>query len=72
MLPASLTLGIVPGAEDNSGKVPSTAWVRGLVSTTGSSLVPTSRSISINGTSYDLSSNRSWTIDTGVLIFHIK
>jgi predicted heme/steroid binding protein len=67
VLPASLTLGIVPGAEDNSGKVPSTAWVRGLVSTTGSSLVPTSRSITINGTSYDLSSNRSWSIDTGVL-----
>ena len=67
VLPASLTLGIVPGAEDNSGKVPSTAWVRGLVSTTGSSLVPTNRSITINGTSYDLSSNRSWSIDTGVL-----
>jgi uncharacterized protein YfkK (UPF0435 family) len=67
VLPASLTLGIVPGAEDNSGKVPSTAWVRSLVTTTGNSLVPTSRSITINGTSYDLSSNRSWSIDTGVL-----
>jgi hypothetical protein len=67
VLPASLTLGIVPGAEDNSGKVPSTAWVRSLVSATGSSLVPTNRSITINGTSYDLSSNRSWSIDTGVL-----
>ena len=67
VLPASLTLGIAPGAEDNNSKVPTTAWVRGLVSTTGSSLVPTSRSITINGTSYDLSSNRSWSIDTGVL-----
>jgi uncharacterized protein YfkK (UPF0435 family) len=67
VLPASLTLGIVPGAEDNSGKVPSTAWVRSLVTTTGGSLVPTNRSITINGTSYDLSSNRSWSIDTGVL-----
>jgi len=67
VLPASLTLGIVPGAEDNSGKVPSTAWVRGLLTTTGNSLVPTNRTITINGTSYDLSSNRSWSIDTGVL-----
>jgi len=67
VLPASLTLGIVPGAEDNSGKVPSTAWVRSLVSATGSTLVPTNRSITINGTSYDLSSNRSFSIDTGVL-----
>jgi uncharacterized protein YfkK (UPF0435 family) len=67
VLPASLTLGIVPGAEDNSGKVPSTAWVRSLVTTTGGSLVPTNRSITINGTSFDLSSNRSFSIDTGIL-----
>jgi hypothetical protein len=38
-----------------------------LLTTTGNSLVPTNRTITINGTSYDLSSNRSWSIDTGVL-----
>ena len=34
-------------------------------STTGTSYVPTSRTLSINGVTYDLSSNRSWTIATG-------
>jgi hypothetical protein len=67
VLPASLTLGIVPGAEDNSGKVPSTAWVRGLLTTRSSTLVPTNRTITINGLTYDLSSNPSFSIDTGVL-----
>ena len=67
VLPASLTLGIVPGAEDNSGKVPSTAWVRGLLTTRSSTLVPTNRTITINGLTYDLSSNPSFSINTGVL-----
>ena len=67
VLPASLTLGIAPTGEDNSGKVPTTAWVRSIIGTTGASYVPTGRTITINGTSYDLSSNRSWSIDTGVL-----
>jgi predicted heme/steroid binding protein len=31
-----------------------------------SSYVPTSRTLTINGTTYDLSANRSWTIATGV------
>jgi hypothetical protein len=31
-----------------------------------SNYVPTSRTLTINGTSYDLSANRSWTIATGV------
>jgi hypothetical protein len=67
VLPASLTLGIAPTGEDNSAKVPTTAWVRSIIGTTGASYVPTGRTITINGTSYDLSSNRSWSIDTGVL-----
>jgi hypothetical protein len=29
--------------------------------------VPTSRTLTINGTSYDLSANRSWTIDSGAV-----
>lgn len=38
----------------------------GTLATTGdlSSYVPTSRTLSINGVSYDLSANRSWTVDT--------
>ena len=67
VLPASLALGIAPTGEDNSAKVPTTAWVRSIIGTTGASYVPTGRTITINGTSYDLSSNRSWSIDTGVL-----
>jgi uncharacterized protein YfkK (UPF0435 family) len=67
VLPASLTLGIAPTGEDNSAKVPTTAWVRSIIGTTGASYVPTERTITINGTSYDLSSNRAWSIDTGVL-----
>jgi hypothetical protein len=31
-----------------------------------SSYVPTSRQLTINGTTYDLSANRSWTISTGI------
>jgi hypothetical protein len=31
-----------------------------------SSYVPTSRELTINGTTYDLSANRSWTISTGI------
>ena len=66
-LPASLTLGIAPTGEDNSGKVPTTAWVRSVVGGAVTAYTPTSRTITINGTSYDLSSNRAWSIDTGVL-----
>lgn len=67
ILPASLTLSIAPTGEDNSGKVPTTAWVRSVVGGAVTAYTPTSRTITINGTSYDLSSNRSWSIDTGVL-----
>ena len=67
VLPASLALGIAPTGEDNSGKVPTTAWVRSIVGGAVTAYSPTSRTITINGTSYDLSSNRAWSIDTGVL-----
>lgn len=67
VIPASLTLGIAPGADDNSSKVPSTAWVRGIITTAGGGYVPTGRTITINGVSYDLSANRAWSIDTGVM-----
>ena len=32
----------------------------------GTAYVPTSRTITINGTSYDLSANRSWTVSAGI------
>jgi hypothetical protein len=67
VLPASLALGIAPTGEDNSGKVPTTAWVRSIVGGAVTAYAPTSRTITINGTSYDLSSNRAWSIDTGVM-----
>jgi len=67
VIPASLTLGIAPGADDNSAKVPSTAWVRGIITTAGGAYVPTGRTLTINGVSFDLSANRTWSIDTGVL-----
>jgi hypothetical protein len=35
VLPASLTLTIAPGSEDNNSKVPTTAWVRALISSLG-------------------------------------
>ena len=35
VLPASLTLTIAPGSEDNNSKVPTTAWVRALISGLG-------------------------------------
>jgi hypothetical protein len=67
VLPASLALGIAPTGEDNSGKVPTTAWVRSIVGGAVTAYAPTSRTITINGTSYDLSANRAWSIDTGVM-----
>ncbi len=67
VLPATLTLGTEPHSSDNTTKVPSTAWVRALVGTVQGALVPTGRTITINGVTYDLSTNPSWTIDTGVL-----
>lgn len=59
VLPAALTLGVAPGAADDSAKVPSTAWVRSLLS---GSYVPSSRTITINGTTADLSANRSFSV----------
>lgn len=37
-----------------------------------SSYVPTSRTLTINGTTYDLSADRSWTIPTGVTSFNTR
>jgi predicted heme/steroid binding protein len=37
-----------------------------------SSYVPTSRTLTINGTTYDLSANRSWTIASGVTSFNTR
>jgi hypothetical protein len=53
-----LSLGLSSGS--TTGALSSTDW------TTFNNKVPSSRTITINGESYDLSANRSWTIDGGV------
>ena len=52
------SLGLSSGS--TTGALSSTDW------TTFNNKVPSSRTITINGESYDLSANRSWTIDGGV------
>jgi hypothetical protein len=47
VLPASLTLGIAPGAGDNNSKVPTTAWVRTYV--TGLTYLTGNQSITVSG-----------------------
>lgn len=69
--------GVTESLSDDSGKMASTGWIRSYLSTNGyltsvtSSAVTTAlgytpvtnaRSITINGTTYDLSADRSWTI----------
>lgn len=51
---------------DNSTKAASTAYVEAAVAAGGGGGgVPTSRTLTINGTTQDLSANRSWTLATG-------
>ena len=62
----------ITGNESSNTKYPTVKamydWSTGLFATQSSltGYVPTSRTITINGTTQDLSSNRSWTIPSGV------
>lgn len=56
----NITLNIPSSSGSNRGLLTSTDW------TTFNNKVPTARTLTINGTGYDLSANRSWTIPTGI------
>jgi hypothetical protein len=59
--------GVTRATGDNSTHLATTAFVKNQGYATTAALagyVPTSRTLSINGTTYDLSANRSWTIST--------
>ena len=54
----------------SAGTLNATSYVVGYdgssnVQIPATALVPSSRTLTINGTTYDLSANRSWTISTG-------
>ena len=75
-VPASLTQGSVTSSmlkTDGSGKLVAAVAGTDFVAPAGlSSYVPTSRTITINGTAYDLSADRSWSIVSGVSSFNTR
>lgn len=75
-VPASLTQGSVTSSmlkADAGGKLVAAVAGTDFVAPAGlSAYVPTTRTITINGTSYDLSADRSWTIVSGVSSFNTR
>lgn len=75
-VPASLTQGSVTSSmlkADGSGKLVAAVAGTDFVAPAGlSAYVPTTRTITINGTAYDLSADRSWTIVSGVSSFNTR
>lgn len=75
-VPASLTQGSVTSSmlkTDVGGKlVAAVAGTDYVAPSALSSYVPTSRTITINGTAYDLSADRSWSIVSGVSSFNTR
>lgn len=75
-VPASLTQGSVTSSmlkADAGGKLVAAVAGTDFVAPAGlSAYVPTTRTLTINGTSYDLSADRSWTIVSGVSSFNTR
>ena len=75
-VPAALTQGSVTSSmlkADSSGKLVAAVAGTDFVAPAGlSAYVPTTRTITINGTSYDLSADRSWSIVSGVSSFNTR
>jgi hypothetical protein len=75
-VPASFTQTTVTSSmlkADSSGKLVAAVAGTDFVAPAGlSAYVPTTRTITINGTSYDLSADRSWTIVSGVSSFNTR
>ena len=68
----STATGVTRATSDSSTHLATTAFVKNQGYITNAALagyVPTSRILTINGVSYDLTANRSWTINTSDLFF---